>query len=113
KRRGDGNSLLLAARELGGAGIALAGEPHAVEQLVRAPVARRCGLACETELDPDELARRQLGREGALVVLVGVADRARPVARDVARGELRQLGAEDADGAGRGPVEAREDAEER
>ena len=69
----DDDALLLAPRELVRPRVALVGEPDPLEQLVGPPGALGPGRALEPEAEPDELARRQLGRERAGVVLVRVA----------------------------------------
>src|SRR5213078_1965419 len=111
--RGNGDPLLLAAGELSRQRVAPVGEADALQELVGPPeprVGRRSGKA---ELERNELACRQLGRQRPRVVLVRVADGARPVPRDVSRGQLPELDAENAhDSRGR-TVEAGEDAEER
>src|SRR5205807_6808014 len=71
---------------------------------------RRAGQA---ELDTDELTCGQLRRERPRIVLVGVTDGLGAVARDVARWKLAELGAEYTHDSCGGPIEPREDAQER
>jgi hypothetical protein len=106
------DALLLAARERARAAVALLGEADAVEQLVgaREPLPAH---AAQAELERDELPGGELGRERAAVVLVGVPEHRRAVAREPARRQLPELLAVDADGAGGRPVEPGEQAQER
>ena len=67
----------------------------------------------QREPERDELARGQLRRERAGVVLVGVAERARPVLDEPAAAQRAQIVAEDAHRARRRPVEPGEDAQQR
>src|SRR5581483_1155637 len=59
------------------------------------------------------LARRQLRRERAGVVLVGVPDQRRPEVGEAPRRQLRDVVAVDADDAGRRAVEPREEPQQR
>ena len=113
KRCAERDALLLAAGELARMRVAAVAEPDALEQLVRARIARLLRDAGQPELDPDELARGQLARERPPVVLVGVADRARAEARRTPPAERADVDAGNADGAGRGAVEAGDDPEQR
>ena len=79
ERGAQRDALLLAAGELAGQRIALVGEADALEQTVGGAPALGALDAEQVEAQRDELARGQLGRERALVVLVGVAERARAV----------------------------------
>ncbi len=70
----DSDPLLLAPRELAWMGVAPVEETDALQQLVRAPVPPRGGVASEPELEPHELSGRQLASQGSRVVLVGIAE---------------------------------------
>ena len=113
ERRAERDPLLLAARELARMRVAAVAEADALEQLVGPRITRGAGLAGQPELDPDELARRQLARERAPVVLVGVADRARAEAGRRPAAERADVDAGDADRARRRPVEAGDDPQQR
>jgi hypothetical protein len=113
QRRADGEPLLLSARELVRARAAAVAEADPGEQLVGPGRALSPPLAAQAELQRDQLAGRQLGRERPRVVLVGITERRGPVVRQLLRTQLRQLRAEDADRAGGGPLEPREDPEQR
>ena len=113
KRCAERHALLLAAGELTRMRVAAVAEPDALEQLVRACIALFPADAGQPELNPDELARRQLARERPPVVLVGIADRARAEARRAPAAERADVDAGDADGAGGGAVEAGDDPEQR
>src|SRR3954471_13232293 len=110
KRRAERDPLLLAARELPRPRAELVAEADAPQQVLGA---RRPLAALGAKAQADELARVELGRERALVVLVEVADDLRAVARAAAAAERAQVGVEDADRPGRRQVEPREDAQER
>ena len=84
ERGAERDPLLLAARQLARLSVSLLGEPDPVEQFVRAPQALGSGGAVQPELDRDQLARAELGRERARVVLVGVTEQRRAIAREPA-----------------------------
>src|SRR5581483_4660165 len=113
ERGADGDALLLAARELARQRVRPAGEPHPLEQ----PRSHALPLASvdtlQREAKPDELARRQLRLEGAVVVLVGVAERPRAVVAQTAPAQRAQVVAEDADAARRRAIEPGEQAQQR
>jgi hypothetical protein len=79
----------------------------------RSAVALRPADADQRQPQAHELPRRQLGRERALVVLVGVAERAGAVLGKGAATQGPQVVAEHADRPGGRPVERREDAQQR
>jgi hypothetical protein len=72
--RAECDALLFASRQLGRVPVAFRREADALEQLVGAiePVGAR--RAAQTQLERDQLAGTQLGRERARVMLVGVAE---------------------------------------
>ena len=109
----EGDPLLLAAGQLARVRITARSQADAFEQLVRAGLPPRRRLTGEAELDADELARGQLAGEGAPVVLVGVAERARAEASRRPGAERRDVDVRHADRAGRGPVETGHDPEQR
>ena len=113
ERRAERDPLLLAARELTWMRVAPVAEADALEQLVCPRVTQLRRLAREAELDPDELARGQLARERAPVVLVGVADRAGAEACGCPAAERPDVDAGDANRARRRAVEAGDDPEQR
>ena len=90
ERGAERDALLLAARQLARFAAALVGEADALEQLVCAARALGPRVPCRPELQRHELLRGQLGRERAAVVLVGVAEQRRAVARELSRGQLRR-----------------------
>src|SRR5205823_5950922 len=106
QRSAERDALLLASGELSRAAVALRAEPDAVEELVRPPTALRARQAVQPELDGDELARGELRRQRACVVLVGVAEEGGPVARQSAGRDLREVVAVDTHQTGRRAVEA-------
>src|SRR5215218_6514631 len=112
ERSAQRDSLLLAARELPGPRARLRLESHAREQVVGAALPPRALDAVGAQPQCDELARRQLRREGALVVLVEVAEQPRAVPRAGGAAERAEVRAEDAHAPGRGQVEPGEDAQE-
>ena len=85
------DSLLLAARQLGRVARALLCEADPLEQLVGPPQALARRGAAQAELQCDELARAQLGRERARIVLIRVAEEGRAVRRQAARGQLAEV----------------------
>ena len=89
QRRTEGDALLLAPGELTRVRVAPGGKADPLEQLVGAPLASRPRYAGEPELDSDELPHGQLAGERAPVMLVGVADRARPEADPPPRSRAR------------------------
>ena len=112
ERGAERDPLLLAARELTGMCVAPSPEPDPFEQLVGACVASRCGHAGQPELDSDELPRGQLSGERPPVVLVGVADRARPELGRSPAAERAHVDARDPDRAGRRAVEGGDDPQQ-
>ena len=91
ERGAERDALLLAARELRRAARSLVGQPDPLEQLVGALQALGARRAAEAELHGDALARGELGRERAGVVLVGVAEERRAVARKTATRQLADV----------------------
>ena len=112
-RRTERDPLLLAARELSRIGRGSRSETDPFEEPARAGFALLPLDALRTELQAHELLRGQLGRQRSCVVLVEVADRARPVARAATGAERAQVVPEHAHGSGRGQVEPGEDSQER
>src|SRR6266511_1208843 len=112
ERGGDGDTLLFPARELGGPRLALGGGSDPVQQLVRPALALWSRCARQPQLDSDELACTELRRERPRVVLIGVPDGARPVARNVACRQLAELRPEHAHASRRGTIESGEDPQE-
>ncbi len=105
--------LLLAAGELTRAPRALLGEADAFEQFVGAPQALGARCAPEPELHGDQIARGELGRERARVVLVGVAEERGPVACEPACRQLADVLAVHAHKPGGRPLEACEQSQQR
>src|SRR5262249_6285865 len=91
----------------------LRGEADTLEQLVGAPQAVGTRRATQAELHRDELACRQLRRERARVVLVGVAEERRAVLRELARRQLADVLAVHAHETPRRPVEPGEQTQQR
>ena len=112
-RRAERDPLLLAAGQLTRMRVTPGSEADAFEQLVRPGVTPRRRLAREAELDPDELARGQLAREGAPVMLVGVAEPAGAEASGRPATERPDVDAGDANRARRRAVETGHDPEQR
>ena len=75
ERGADRDTLLLSAGELAGTRVAPVEQADAVEQLVGRALALVRGKPEQAEPEADLLPRRELGRERARVVLVGVAER--------------------------------------
>ncbi len=113
ERSAERHPLLLPARELARMRPAPLPQADPLQQLVRPPVAPAGRNTGETELHADELPRGQLARERAPVVLVGVPEHLRPVARRPAGRERGDVAIRDVHGAGRRAVEAGDDAHER
>src|SRR5581483_4130157 len=110
--RAERDPLLLTARELRRPPVALVREADAREEVVGTCEPCVLGRAAQPELERDELARRELGRERAAVVLVDVAELGRAVLREPARRQLAEILAEHAHGAGRRPLEAGEEPQQ-
>src|SRR5439155_2420708 len=113
ERGANRDPLLLAARELRRQRAAAVEQTDAFEQAVREALADRALVTEERKPERDELAHGQLGRERVSVMLIGVAQRLRAVLPERAATQRTQVVAEDAHRAGRRPVEAGEDAEQR
>ena len=113
ERRTDRDALLLAAGELRGQRIAPVEEADALEQVVGDALPLHALDTEQRKPERDELPRGQLRREGAGIVLIGVAERARPVLDEPPAAQGAQVVAEDADRARRWPVEPGEDPQER
>src|SRR5262245_20004365 len=93
--------------------IASVAEPDALEQLVGAPRPRIRLEAEQRRLERDELARAQLRRERARVVLVEIAEDAPAVLRRRRAPQLAQILAEDRHRSRRRHVESREYPKQR
>ena len=113
ERGAERDALLLAARQLGRTPVALRRETDTLEQLVGAAQPLLAGRAAQAELQRDEPPRRELRRERARVVLVGVAEHRRAVAREPARRQLPELLAVDAHRARRRPLEPGKEPQQR
>src|SRR5215831_1067671 len=87
-------------------------ESDAPEQIERLRATLHARPSGEAELEGDELAGGQLGRQRPDVMLVDITDRFRPIGVEPASREARQIGSEDADGARGGPVEAGEQSQQ-
>ena len=113
ERRAQGDALLLAARELARQRVGAVGEADALEQPLGGSRALLRLHAEQVEAKRDELARAQLRRERARVVLVRVAERARAVLGEPAAPQRAQVVLEHAHGSRRRAVETGEDAQQR
>ena len=112
-RRTERDPLLLAARELSRVSRCSRAETDPFEQLACTGFALALLDALRAELQAHELLCGQLGRQRSCVVLVEVADRARPVAGAATGAERAQVVPERAHRSGRGQVEPGEDPQER
>ena len=110
--RADRDALLLAARQLRRAGVALAEQADALEQPVGGACLLRLGRAAQSEPERDELAGRELRRERARVVLIGIPERARAVGGERPPAQRAQILPEDAHRSRGRTIEPGEDAQQ-
>ena len=113
ERRAGRDALLLAARERRGRVVGAVCESHAVEQRQSARPALARRDASERERQRDVVGAGERGGEGARVVLIEEAEALRAERRRPPRAEPHDVDAERARDAGRRPVEARGDAQQR
>src|SRR5262249_2699623 len=112
ERRADGDALLLTAGELPRPRAAAIAEPDALEQLVGGAFGLARVAAEQTELEPDRVAAREVGRERAGAVLV---EQAGPLGGERGAGAAAgatELDAEHVCGSGTEGLEPRDGAEQ-
>ena len=109
----DRDPLLLAAGQFGGEGASPTAQAERVEELLGATARGSRGDAPDGEGQLDCLADRVVGRDRETVVLLDHADRAAPVAPELAVGGAIERPAEDPERAGRWPGLTGEESEER
>ncbi len=94
------DALLFAAGQLAGQRSRAVVQTDALEELAGAGSPRRLWYACEAERYRDQLLRGELAGERAPVVLVGIAERPRPVVAQSPARHARKVDAVDDDRAG-------------